>query len=145
MQQRCYFWRGMKTYFSSLLMMLISSHSPNMQMKCAITIKWIVLRRWGTVQAGRACLQNRDGAQLCDFVLHFVCARTEPFTGTSQTTTAPGAPSDVWGLISEHCHHRRGFRLSNTPQTPKRDFVWPLANTWVKLYLTNGHVIIISF
>lgn len=47
MQQRCYFWRGMKTYFSSLLMMLICSQSPNMQMKCATTIKWIVLRRWG--------------------------------------------------------------------------------------------------
>lgn len=47
MKQRCYFWRGMKTYFSSLLMMLICSQSPNMQMKCATTIKWIVLRRWG--------------------------------------------------------------------------------------------------
>lgn len=47
MQQRCYFWRGMKTYFSALLMMLICSQSPNMQMKCATTIKRIVLRRWG--------------------------------------------------------------------------------------------------
>lgn len=91
MQQRCYFWRGMKTYFSSLLMMLICSQSPNMQMKCATTIKWIVLRRWGTVQA--ACLQNRDGAQLCDLCCTLcACNRAARWHVTSRHSTR----SHVW-------------------------------------------------
>lgn len=66
--QWCYFWRGMKTYFSSLLMMLISSQSK--------TCKWNVWRQLsklfyggGKGAAQRVCI--RDSAQLVtspDFV-----------------------------------------------------------------------------
>lgn len=63
MQQRCYFWRGMKTYFSSLLMMLISSQSK--------TCKWNVWTQLSKMFYGGGksslwtkCLQKRDSTQL---------------------------------------------------------------------------------
>lgn len=75
MQQWCYFWRGMKTYFSSLLMMLISSQSK--------TCKWNVWTQLSKLYYGGGkgslrtkCSQKRDSTQLVtspDFVSMLRC------------------------------------------------------------------------
>lgn len=63
MLQCCYFWRGMKTYFSSLLMMLISSQSK--------TCKWNVWTQLSKLFYGGGkgslrtkCVHKRDSTQL---------------------------------------------------------------------------------
>lgn len=102
MQQPCYFWRGMKTHFSSLLMMLISSHSPNMQTKCAITNEWIVPRRWGRFKQDSLFAKHRRCTTLVTCCTLGACNRA----------TAPGAVwAAVWAGISQRCqpNHSLGF------------------------------------
>lgn len=63
MLECCYFWRGMKTYFSSVLMMLISSQSK--------TCKWNVRTQLSKLFYGGGkgslrtkCLKKRESTQL---------------------------------------------------------------------------------
>lgn len=91
MQQRCYFWRGLKTYFSTLLMMLISSQSK--------TCKWNVrtqlsklLVGGGKGPLGTKCLQKGDSAQLVtspDFV-------NQAQMHLEKTFTAPTLAPNDW-------------------------------------------------
>lgn len=110
MQQPCYFWRGMKTHFSSLLMMLISSHSPNMQMKCAITNEWIAPRRWGRFKQDGLFAKHNFGD-----LLHFGCVHE---------ATAPGAVwAAAWAGISERCHRNRSSGLQMSLRKSKGEFI----------------------
>lgn len=135
MQQRCYFWRGMKTHFSSLLMMLISSHSPNMQMKCAITNEWTVPRRWGRFKQDSLFAKHRRCTTLVTCCTLGAC--TEP---------QPGAVwAAVWAGMPEPCHHNHSLGLEMRLQKSKGELIWPPASEIYESYLANYDKIIISF